>query len=286
MYRYLHDQTLHLANQGFTSLEIAEMLKLPDQLHHAWHNRGYYGSVSHDVKAVYQKYLGFFDGNPANLHPLPPVESGKRYVELAGGAEALLAKGREAYERGEYRWTAQVVNHLVFAEPGNAAARELQADALEQLGYQSESGPWRNFYLTGAQELRDGVASVATPSTASGDVVAAMSVEMLLDFMAVRLNGERAADADLSFTLVLSDEGTRWAVEVAKGVLIATPGRDAAAAQATVTTTRAGLCGTSGRSPRSRSRRSGPGRSPSRATWTSCKRCSACSTTSSSGSIS
>ena len=160
---------------------------------------------SHDVKAVYQKYLGFFDGNPANLHPLPPVESGKKYVDLAGGADALLAKGREAYARGEYRWTAQLVNHLVFADPGNAAARELQADALEQLGYQSESGPWRNFYLTGAQELRSGVAKAATPSAASGDVVAAMSVDMLLGFLAVRLNGQRAADADIALTLVLTD---------------------------------------------------------------------------------
>ena len=241
MYRYLHDQTLHLANQGFTSLEIAEMMKLPEGLDRAWHNRGYYGSISHDVKGVYQKYLGFFDGNPANLHPLPPVESGKKYVELAGGADALLAKGREAFARGEYRWTAQVVNHLVFADPDNADARGLQADALEQLGYQSESGPWRNFYLTGAKELRDGVAQVATPNAAATDVVAAMSAEMILDFMAIRLSGERAAETSLAFNVVLTDDGTDYAVEIANGVLNATAGRDAAGAQVTVTTTRAGL---------------------------------------------
>ena len=225
MYRYLHDQTLHLANQGFTRLEIAEMLTLPAQLDRAWHNRGYYGSISHDVKAVYQKYLGFFDGNPANLHPLPPVESGKKYVELAGGAEALLAKAREAFERGEYRWTAQLVNHLVFADPDNAAARELQADALEQLGYQSESGPWRNFYLTrrpgAARRRREGRDA---ERRLSADVVAAMSVDMLLDFLAVRLNGERAADADIALTLVLTDLDERYAVEVANGVLNYTPG--------------------------------------------------------------
>jgi alkyl sulfatase BDS1-like metallo-beta-lactamase superfamily hydrolase len=241
MYRYLHDQTLHLANKGFTSLEIAEMFELPAELDRAWHNRGYYGTISHDVKGVYQKYLGFFDGNPANLHPLPPVESGRKYVELAGGADALLAKAREAFERGEYRWTAQVVNHLVFADPENADARGLQADALEQLGYQSESGPWRNFYLTGAKELRDGVLKVAAPNAAAPDIVAAMSSEMLLDFMAIRLNGERAADADIAFTLVLPDTSERFAVEIGNGVLNYTPGRDATNARATVTTPHLGL---------------------------------------------
>ncbi len=236
MYRYLHDQTLHLANQGYTSLEIAEMLTLPPKLDRAWHNRGYYGSVSHDVKAVYQRYLGFFDGNPANLHPLPPVQSGKGYVELAGGPEALLAKAREAFERGDYRWTAQLANHLVFADPDNVAARELEADALEQLGYQAESGPWRNFYLTGAKELREGVVRVTAPSAANPDVVSAMGIDMLLDFLAIRLNGERAAQADIAITLVLSDLGERYAIEVAHGVLNHTQGRDAVGAQLTVTT--------------------------------------------------
>ena len=241
MYRYLHDQTLHLANQGRTSLEIAEVLKLPPRLDRAWHNRGYYGSVSHDVKAIYQRYLGWFDGNPANLHALPPVEAGRGYVELAGGAEALLAKAREAFERGEYRWTAQLVSHLVFAEPDNTDARELEADALEQLGYQAESGPWRNFYLSGAQELRNGVVRARTPDPANPDVVSAMGVEMLLDYLAIRLSGERAAEADIRITLVLDDEGERYAVEVANGVLNHTRGRDAAGSQVTVTTTRSDL---------------------------------------------
>src|SRR5690606_34336859 len=123
---------------------------LPPGLRTEFHARGYYGTVNHNVKAVYQRYLGWFDGNPANLHPLPPEEAGRRYVELMGGADAVLAAGRAAFERGEYRWVAQLVNHLVFAEPDHREARELQADALEQLGYQAESGPWRNFYLTGA----------------------------------------------------------------------------------------------------------------------------------------
>jgi len=243
MYRYLHDQTLHLANQGYTSLEIAEVLTLPPKLDRAWHNRGYYGTVSHDVKAVYQRYLGFFDGNPATLHELPPAAAGKGYVALAGGADALLAKAREAYERGEYRWSAQLLNHLVFADPGNAAARELEADALEQLGYQAESAPWRNVYLSGAKELRDGVVRVAAPSAANPDVVAAMSADMLLDFLAIRLNGERAADAEVAITLVFSDLDERYAIEVANGVLNHTEGRDAAGEQLRITTTHAAFIG-------------------------------------------
>ncbi len=242
MYRYLHDQTLHLANQGFTMTEIAEVFRLPDELDRAWHNRGYYGSLNHDVKAVYQKYLGWFDGNPANLHPLPPVETGTRYVELAGGPEALLSKAREAFDRGEYRWTAQLVNNLVFADPENGAARELQADALEQLGYQAESGPWRNFYLTAALELRQGVVRTATPTTTgAGDIVAALSVEMMLDFLAIKLNGERAAGANLTLNLVVTDIDEHYAVEVRRGVLNYTQGRTAPTAQVTVTTPKHGL---------------------------------------------
>lgn len=241
MYRYLHDQTLHLANQGYTSLEIAEMLTLPPKLERAWHNRGYYGSVSHDVKAVYQRYLGFFDGNPADLQPLPPVESGRRYVELAGGPDALLAQAREAFAGGDYRWTAQLTSHLVFADPDNSAARGLEADALEQLGYQAESAPWRNFYLTGAQELRGGVTPVMTPNAANPDVVGAMDIGMLLDYLAIRLNGERAAGADIRITLVVSDLDERYAVEVANGVLNHTGGRDAAGEQLRIVTSHATL---------------------------------------------
>ena len=241
MYRYLHDQTLHLANQGHTSLEIAEVLTLPPALDRAWHNRGYYGTVSHDVKAVYQRYLGFFDGNPANLQPLPPVESGRGYVQLAGGAGALLATAREAFDRGEYRWTAQLVNHLVFADPDNAEARELEADALEQLGYQAESGPWRNVYLTGAKELREGIVRAHVPDAANPDVIGAMDVSMLLDYLAIRLDGERAAAADVRITLVLSDLGERYAIEVANGVLNHVQGRDAAGEQLRIEASHAAL---------------------------------------------
>ncbi len=155
LYKYIHDQTLRLANHGLNPVEIAEEIALPPTLAAEWYTRDYYGTLNHNAKAVYQRYLGWFDGNPANLHKLPPVEAGKRYVDLAGGPEALLGKARSAFDAGDYRWVAEVVNHLVFADPSNTDARALQADALEQLGYQAESGPWRAFYLTGAVTAAD-----------------------------------------------------------------------------------------------------------------------------------
>jgi alkyl sulfatase BDS1-like metallo-beta-lactamase superfamily hydrolase len=156
LYRYINDQTLNMMNQGMTMREIAEEFELPEGLANFWANRGYYGSVYHDVAATYVLYLGWFDGNPATLHELPPVEASVNYVGFMGGADAVLEKAQASFDKGDYRWVAQVVNHVVFADPDNQDAKNLQADALEQLGYQAESGPWRNFYLTGAQELRTG----------------------------------------------------------------------------------------------------------------------------------
>ncbi|MFK7896425.1 MAG: alkyl/aryl-sulfatase [Myxococcota bacterium] len=229
LYKYIHDQTLHLANQGLTPLEIAEKIELPESLSQRWFNRGYYGTVSHNSKATYQLYLGFFDGNPSNLNPHPPVEAGKRYVALAGGAEALLANAQAAYAEGDYRWVAEVLKHLVFAEPQNAAGRWLLADALEQLGYQSESGPWRNFYLTGAQELRgEEPELLGTVETVSDDVVAGMTSQMVFDFLAVTLDGEKAADADLEAHIDFVDRDERWLLTIAEGVLHAYPDRRAA----------------------------------------------------------
>ena len=220
LYKYIHDQTLHLANRGFTPLEIAERIELPASLATEWFNRDYYGTLNHNSKATYQLYLGFYDGNPANLNPHPPVEAGRRYVELAGGPEALLAHAAAAYDRGDYRWAAEVLKHLVFADPSNRRARWLQADALEQLGYQSESGPWRNFYLTGAQELRGEELDLgADVATASPDVLRAMTSPMLFDFLAVSLDGEKAADAEISFDLVFTDLDERWLLEISRGVL-------------------------------------------------------------------
>ena len=218
-YKYIHDQTLRLANQGYSPIEIAEAIELPEALSQEWFNRGFYGTVSHNVKATYQLYLGWFDANPANLNPLPPADSAVKYVEYMGGAEAVLERARGAYAAGDYRWVAEVVNKVVFAEPDNAAARALQADALEQLGYQSESGPWRNFYLTGAQELRQGVADLPAPNPNAPDIVLALTPEMLFDLLSVRLNGPDAADQDITLNLRFTDSGRDFAVHVARGVL-------------------------------------------------------------------
>lgn len=220
LYKYIHDQTLRMANHGMTPVEIAEDLVLPPSLAAEWHTRSYYGTLSHNAKAVYQRYLGWFDGNPANLHKLPPVEAGKRYVEVAGGADALLAKAREAYERGEYRWVAELVNHLVFAAPANTEARALQADALEQMGYQAESGPWRAFYLTGAQELRNPRPPSDKPRQGAAGQLRALPADALLESFAVRLNGARAGAAgDLALTVAFSDTGESFAVSVSNAVL-------------------------------------------------------------------
>jgi alkyl sulfatase BDS1-like metallo-beta-lactamase superfamily hydrolase len=219
LYKFIHDQTLRMANHGLTPLEIAERLELPPTLAAEWHTRSYYGTLSHNAKAVYQRYLGWFDGNPANLHRLPPEDAGRRYVELAGGAEALLDKARHAFERGEYRWVAELVNHLVFAEPGNAEARGLQADALEQMGYQAESGPWRAFYLSGALELRNPRAPSETPRQGAAGQLRALPADALLESLSVRLNGERAGAASIALTLSFTDTGERFAVSVENAVL-------------------------------------------------------------------
>ena len=243
MYKYLHDETMRLANQGYTLLEIPEIVEsqLPVELFNAWYNRGYYGTVSHNCKAVYQHYLGFFDGNPANLHPLPPEAAGRKYVEFMGGADNLLAQARKSFEKGEYRWVAQVVNHLVFADPDNQAARDLQADALEQLGYQTESGPWRNFYLSAAKELRDGVIDLGATKTASPDVIRAMSLDMFFDLMAVRLIGPQAAGKKLVFNATFSDTGEQYLLVVENCVLNYAKGKQSAEADASLTMTRAAL---------------------------------------------
>jgi alkyl sulfatase BDS1-like metallo-beta-lactamase superfamily hydrolase len=239
-YRYLHDETLRLANHGETMLEIAEELELPPALARTWSSRGYYGSVNHNVKAIYQRYLGFFDGNPANLHPHPPVEAARRYVDYMGGADAILERARTDHEAGDDRWVAEVVKHVVFADPDNVEARQLLADALTQLGYRAESGPWRNFYLTGAKELRDGVVVLPTPTTSSPDVIAAMPTALILDYLAVRLRHPEAAGLSGSILLSLSDVGERHLLELSNGVLhnrtVAVD--EEVTADATLTTTR------------------------------------------------
>ena len=238
MYRYINDQTLRMANEGLTRDEIAANFKLPPKLAKTWASRGYYGSVSHDVKATYVFYLGWFNGNPATLDELPPEESAKKFVEYMGGADNILNKAKADFDKGNYRWVAQVVNNVVFADPDNKAARELEADALEQMGYQAESGPWRNFYLSGAQELRNGVVKAATPNTASPDTVRAMTPEMFFDYMAVHINGEKAANAHVVLNFDFGDQGGKYKLELENGVLNHTPASEAANADATINLSR------------------------------------------------
>src|SRR5262249_32651482 len=216
---YIHDQTLRLANQGYTMTEIAERIDLPPALATNAASHGYYGSVSHNSKAVYNYYLGYFDANPAHLNPLPPVEAARKYVEFMGGADEVLRKSREAFARGEYRWVAECVDHVVLAFPENRAARELQADTLEQLGYQAESGPWRNFYLTGAKELREGVRKTAVSPANSPDVIGAMPIRLLLDYVAIYLNGPRAAGKTLAVMLDFTDAQRARIVTIENSVL-------------------------------------------------------------------
>ncbi len=240
LYTYLHDQTLRLLNQGHTGPEIAELIELPPSLAEEWHCREYYGSISHNTKAIYQRYMGWFDGNPAHLWEHPPVEQAKRYVEFIGGAEAVLEKARASFDEGDYRWVAEVVNHLVFAEPENQAARELQADALTRLGHGAENASWRNFFLMGAKELREGTSGTPT-SAAPPDVIAHLTVSQLLDAMAIRLNGPRAAEQHLRIDWQVSDPDEQHAITVRNGVLRHKPGSHGDEADATLLVERGAL---------------------------------------------
>ena len=218
-YKYINDQTLRLALQGATPREIAEDLRLPESLRTSFANRGYYGTLKHNVKAVYQRYFGWYDSNPANLDPLPPTEAGAKYVELAGGAASLLEKAQAAYDQGEYRWVAEVVNHLVFAEPNNQEARDLLAKAYDQLGYRAESGPWRDEYLTGAFELRHGGPSVGVDPAASMDMIKYAPLESFLSAMAARLNAPKAEGKDMIVNLILTDRDDSYVLELKNSVL-------------------------------------------------------------------
>jgi alkyl sulfatase BDS1-like metallo-beta-lactamase superfamily hydrolase len=240
LYTYLHDQTLRLMNQGLTGPEIAEEIELPPSLAEEWHCREYYGSISHNVKAIYQRYMGWFDGNPAHLWEHPPVEQARRYVEFMGGADAALEKARASFEEGDYRWVTEVVNRVVFAEPENREARELQAEALEQLGYGAENATWRNFFLMGARELREGISGTPT-ATAPADVVAHLTVGQLLDAMAIRLDGPRAAGHHLRIDWTVTDPDEQHRIEVRNGVMRHRPGGHDPAADANLVVDREAL---------------------------------------------
>jgi alkyl sulfatase BDS1-like metallo-beta-lactamase superfamily hydrolase len=240
LYAYLHDQTVRMLNKGLVGAEIAEEITLPPALERAWSTHGYYGSVSHNVKAIYQRYMGWFDGNPAHLWQHPPVEQAKRYVDFMGGADAVLEKARRSFDIGDYRWVAEVVSHVVFAEPEHAAARELLTGAYEQLGYGSENGTWRNFYLSGATELRSG--NFGTPTqTASPDMVAQLSPQMLFDALAIRVDGPRAWNERLSVDVRLTVAADNYRLQLANGVLTYSPAERSDSADVTLTGPRAAL---------------------------------------------
>jgi alkyl sulfatase BDS1-like metallo-beta-lactamase superfamily hydrolase len=242
LYKWMHDQTMRLANQGLVPTEIASTLKLPDDFLAQEHTHGYYGDLVHNSKAVYQRYLSWYDGNPANLNKLPPVEVGQRYVALAGGADKVIAAGREALASGDYRWGAELVNHLVFADPTNTEARALQADLLEQLGYQSESSTFRNAYLMGAQELRHGSPNLpARPARARG-ILVAMTVDQIFDTISVRLNSEAVGGLSLKLNWTFPDmAGTsdeKWVLALSHRTLYGVQGRHDSEAVASISINR------------------------------------------------
>jgi len=218
-YKYIHDQTVRLFNEGYTPKEIAEQLELPQSLRQGFANRDYYGTVKHDSKAVYQAYLGWYDANPSSLDALPPEEAGRHYVELAGGADALLEKADAAYAGGQYRWAAELLNHLVFAEPGNGRAKGLLANTYDQLGYQSESAPWRDVYLSAAYELRHGLPTKMVDMALMTDVLERTPVDKFFQSMSVRLDSEKASDVDMSVAIQFSDLNETYLLSVKNSVM-------------------------------------------------------------------
>ena len=245
LYKWMHDQTMRQANLGLNALEIGDKLELPDDFLAHDHTRGFYGDLVHNSKAVYQRYLSWYDCNPANLYKLPPVEVGQRYVDLAGGAEALLAKARSAFAAGDYRWVAELVNHLIFADPTHSEARALQADTLEQLGYQSESSTFRNSYLTGAMELRQGPPQLGSSQVRGRGLLVAMTIEQIFDTLAVRLISENVSGLNLKINWHFTDmSGTadeRWLLGLSHRTLYSVQGRNDEKAQATLTMARSTL---------------------------------------------
>lgn len=221
IYKFINDETLYYINLGYTSDEISNMIKLPENLEKVWYTRQYYGTVAHDAKAVYQKYMGWYDANPVNLNPLEPTERAKKWVEYLGDTEEVLRMAKEDYEAGEYQWVAEITSVLVYADPENEAARLLCADALEQLGYQSESGAWRNAYLSGAKELRFGnQAKEVVQSANSGETQAEMTPAMIFSYIGIRLDSKAMAEENFTVNFILADSNENHKIQVKNGVLL------------------------------------------------------------------
>jgi alkyl sulfatase BDS1-like metallo-beta-lactamase superfamily hydrolase len=219
MYAYLHDQTLRLLNQGYTGAEIAEQFQMPPALQKAWHTHGYYGSVSHNVKAIYQRYMGWFDGNPARLWPHPPEALATRYVDAIGGVDRVVQLAQKAFNDGDFRWAATLLDHAIFTDTDHVAARELYADTLVQLAYGAENATWRNFFLSGATELREGNFGTATQA-ASMSVLSQLTPEQMFDSLAISVNGPRAWDLDLAIDITFDDLATNYRLTLRNGVLV------------------------------------------------------------------
>ena len=241
LYKYINDQTLRLLNQGYTGPEIAETLRLPASLEREWSARGYYGTLRHNARAVYQKYLGWYDANPAHLNPPPPQEVARKTIDYMGGAEAVLARARADFKTGNFRWVASVMSQVVDADPANQAARELGADALEQLGYQAEAGTWRSAYLVGAMELRNGPPRLPSTTTLTADALKAVSSEMFFNFLGVRLNGAKAEGKSLVINWNFTAPREQFVLRLSNSALTTMAGVQAANADATLTLARATL---------------------------------------------
>ena len=237
LYRFIHDQTLRWANDGLTPREIAEVIELPDSLAKEFYNRGYYGTLRHNSKAVYQYYFGWYDGNPANLNPLPPEPAAKRYVEYMGGADEVISKAQASFDQGEYRWVAEVLNHVVFADPTNTEAKELLAEAYRQLGFQAESGPWRDVYLTGAYELQVGAPKEGFNIASAEPLLEQTPTIEFLRAISVRLKAEEAEGLEMVMNIVFTDTGNSYVLSLKNSVLHYREGEPAANANATINIT-------------------------------------------------
>jgi len=243
VYAYLHDQTVRLMNKGLNGDEIAAQLKLPAELAREWYDRPYYGSLSFNSRAVYQFYMGWYDANPANLAPMPPVDTGKRYVAAMGGAEKVKQLAREAYDSGDYAWAAELLNHVVMSDSADTDAKDLLARCYDQLGWQSEPSTWRNIYLTGAQELRTGVSAPRANPASQMASLANLPLGQLIDLLAVRLNPEKSAGQTAKFAFVLTDSNERTFITIANGVLVHEEIAAPEPVEATLTLTRADFLG-------------------------------------------
>lgn len=219
MYKYTHDQTVRLMNMGYIGSEISEMIAFPESLDKNWSTRGYYGTLRHNSRAVYQRYMGWYNGNPSDLNNLPPADAAKKYVEYMGGEDAVLQKAQSDFDKGEYRWVAEALKQVVFANPDSEKGKALLADTYEQLGYQAESGPWRSEYLQGAFELRNGVPSTGGVVTASPDVIKNMPPTMLFDYLSVRINPEKAAGKTFSINIDFTDLKEKYTLSMENSVL-------------------------------------------------------------------